>query len=45
MNRHSLTYVDLHPEPIQEPSDSAVIAGAFALVVALCFVVVVLFSL
>jgi len=46
MNRHQLTYIDLHPEPIErEPSTLAIVAGAAAALVALWCVTVFLFSL
>lgn len=47
MNKHALTYIELNPErvPVDEPSDLAIIAGAAALVAALGFVLIVLFSL
>lgn len=48
MKRHSLTYVDLHPEPVQqstEPSTWLIWLGAAVGVAALCALVVVLFTL
>ena len=47
MNKHALHYIELNPErvPVDEPSDLAIIAGAAALVAALGFVLIVLFSL
>lgn len=47
MNKHALHYIELNPAPvaIDEPSDLAIIAGAAALVAALGFVLIVLFSL
>lgn len=45
MNRHSLTYVDLNPAPVAEPSDGVIIAGAVALVGALGCVLLFAFSL
>jgi hypothetical protein len=47
MNKHNLTYIDLNPEalPAEEPSDLAIVAGAAALLAALGFILVVLFSL
>lgn len=46
MNRHQLTYIDLHPEPItREPSGFAVWCGAAALVTALWAVTSLVFSL
>ena len=46
MNRHQLTYIDLHPEPIEpEPTGFAVFCGAVVILVALYCVTVFLFSL
>lgn len=47
MNKHQLTYIDLHPEPIKtdEPSTLAVWLGAAFTLAALYLVTVVLFSL
>jgi hypothetical protein len=47
MNKHALHYIELNPErvPVDEPSDLAIVAGAAALVAALGFVLIVLFSL
>lgn len=47
MNKHALHYIELNPEalPVEEPSDLAIVAGAVALVAALGFVLIVLFSL
>jgi hypothetical protein len=46
MNRHQLTYIDLHPEPVErEPSGFAIWAGAAVALVALYCVTVFLFSL
>ena len=45
MSKHKLTYIELNPAPIEEPSDLAIIVGAAALVVGLGFVLIVLFSL
>lgn len=47
MNRHQLTYIDLHPEPITsaEHSGFAVWCGAAAVMGALYLVTVFLFSL
>jgi hypothetical protein len=46
MNRHQLTYIDLHPEPIErEPSGFAIFCGAAFALVALYCVTVFLFSL
>ena len=47
MNKHNLHYLEMYPEalPAEEPSDLAIVAGAAALVAALGFVLIVLFSL
>lgn len=47
MNRHQLTYIDLHPQPItqREPSTLAIWCGAAAVLGGLYLVTVVLFSL
>jgi hypothetical protein len=45
MNRHTLHYIDLNPEPVQEPSAGLIIAGAVVLVVALACVILFAFSL
>jgi hypothetical protein len=47
MNKHNLHYIELNPEalPAEEPSDLAIVAGAAALIAALGFILVVLFSL
>ena len=47
MNRHSLKYLDLHPEPVdtREPSTLAIVAGAAFALFALWCVTVFLFSL
>jgi hypothetical protein len=46
MNRHQLTYIDLHPESIErEPSTLAIWAGAAVALLALWCVTVFLFSL
>jgi hypothetical protein len=46
MSKHNLTYIELNPAPLpEEPSDLAIVAGAAALVAALGFILVVLFSL
>lgn len=47
MNRHQLTYIDLHPEPVQhrEPSTILIWVGAAALLIAVYTVTFVLFSL
>lgn len=48
MNRHRLTYIDLHPEPVvrdEEPSTLAAWLGAVFALGALYLVIVFLFSL
>jgi len=47
MNRHSLHYIDLHPEPVdaREPSTLAIVAGAAFALGALYLLTVFLFSL
>lgn len=45
MNRHQLTYIDLHPEPVREPSTFAIWCGAALLMAGVYLVAVVLFSL
>ena len=46
MNRHALTYIDLHPEPIEsEPLTLAIVAGAAVALVALWCATVFAFSL
>lgn len=46
MNRHQLTYIDLHPQPLErEPSPFAIVAGAAFALVALWVITVCLFSL
>jgi hypothetical protein len=46
MNRHQLTYIDLHPEPIErEPSTLAIWLGAAVALLALWCATVFLFSL
>ena len=47
MSKHKLTYLEMYPEalPTDQPSDLAIVAGAAALVAALGFVLIVLFSL
>ena len=45
MNRHNLTYVEMYPQAVEEPSDGVIIAGAAAVVAALGLILVVLFSL
>ena len=47
MNRHSLHYIDLRPEPLKadEPSTLAIVAGAAFALGALYLLTVFLFSL
>lgn len=45
MNKHNLTYVDMYPQAVEEPSDLVIVASAAALVAALGLILVVLFSL
>jgi hypothetical protein len=46
MNRHALTYIDLHPEPIErEPSTLAIWAGAAFALLAVYLLTVFAFSL
>jgi hypothetical protein len=46
MNKHQLTYIDLHPQPVErEPSTLVIVAGAAFALVALWCITVVLFSL
>ena len=46
MNRHSLTYIDLHPQPVErEPSPLMIWAGAAFALGALYLLTVFLFSL
>lgn len=45
MSKHNLHYIELNPAPIEEPSDGVIVLGALAIVAALGFVLVVLFSL
>jgi hypothetical protein len=46
MNKHNLHYIELNPAPLpEEPSDLTIVAGAAALLAALGFVLIVLFSL
>lgn len=46
MNRHSLTYIDLHPEPLErEPSPLAIWAGAALALIAVYLITVFLFTL
>jgi hypothetical protein len=47
MNRHALTYIDLHPEPVNtaEPSPLAIWAGAAVCALTVWGVVFLAFSL
>ena len=47
MNKHNLHYIELNPErvPVDEPSDGVILLGALAIVAALGFILIVLFSL
>lgn len=46
MNRHSLHYIDMHPEPIrQDPPDWLIILGAALALIAVWLITVFLFSL
>lgn len=46
MNRHSLHYIDLHPEPIrQDPPDWLIILGAALAAIAVWLITVFLFTL
>jgi hypothetical protein len=46
MNRHSLHYIDLHPQPVdREPSALAIWAGAALALIVVYLLTVVLFSL
>jgi hypothetical protein len=46
MNRHQLTYIDLHPAPVKpEPSGFAIWAGAALFMFGFCALVSFLFSL
>lgn len=47
MSKHQLTYVDLHPQPVEtrEPSTLAIWAGAAMALVAVYAVTVFLFTL
>ena len=45
-SRHSLHYIDLHPEPIrQDPPDWLIILGAVLALIAVWLITVFLFSL
>ena len=45
MNKHALTYIEMYPQAVEEPSDGVIIAAAAAVVAALGLILVVLFSL
>jgi hypothetical protein len=46
MNRHQLTYIDLHPQPVtREPGGFTIWLGAAALVLTLWAVTFIVFSL
>jgi len=47
MNRHSLTYIEMYPEPVKtgEPPFAVLCIGAAAVAVALWVITVFLFSL
>jgi hypothetical protein len=45
MSKHKLTYIELNPAPIEEPSDLAIVAGAVALLAGLGCVLLFAFSL
>ena len=47
MNRHSLTYIEMYPEPVKtdEPHPLAIWAGAALALLALWLITVFLFSL
>lgn len=46
MNRHRLTYIDLHPQPLErEPHPVIIWAGAALALIALWVITVCLFSL
>ena len=47
MNRHSLTYIEMYPEPVKtdEPHPLAICAGAALALLALWLITVFLFSL
>ncbi len=47
MSKHQLTYIDLHPQPVEskEPSTLAIWAGAALALVAVYAVTVFLFSM
>jgi hypothetical protein len=46
MNRHQLTYIDLHPQPVdREPSALAIWAGAALALIAVYLITLFLFTL
>jgi hypothetical protein len=46
VNKHQLTYIDLHPQPVErEPSTLAIVVGAAFALVALWCITFFLFSL
>ncbi len=46
MNRHSLHYIDLHPQPVdRDPSPLAIWAGAALALIALYLITLFLFTL
>lgn len=45
MNKHSLTYIEMYPQAVDEPSDGVIIAAAAAVVAALGLILIFLFSL
>lgn len=47
MSKHQLTYIDLHPQPVEtkEPSTLAIWAGAAMALVALYVVTIFLFTM
>lgn len=44
MNRHTLTYITLHPEPVKEPSRFAIYAGSATLMLAVYVTLVFAFG-
>ena len=45
MNKHNLTYIDMYPQAIEEPSDGDLLFWAGFVVVAVYLLAIVLFSL
>ena len=46
MNRHQLTYIDLHPAPVKpEPSGFAIWCGAAVFMLGVCALIALAFSL